>query len=138
METYSYSGKKLRVNPFTPELDILKNKILHFLREHGIPAEFNSVLANLYRDGRDSNGWHADNEKELGQNPLIASLSLGAERRFDLRHNLTGEKISMPLTSGSLLVMGGELQHFWKHQVAKSTRALAPRINLTFRFINNF
>lgn len=93
------------------------------------------MLANLYRDGKDSNGWHADDEKELGKNPLIASLSLGAQRRFDLRHNLTKEKISLELESGSLLLMGGAMQHFWKHQIAKSTKVSGPRINLTFRCI---
>ena len=91
------------------------------------------MLANLYRDGKDSNGWHADNERELGKNPLIASLSLGATRRFDLRHNLTKEKISFELKPGSLLIMGGEMQHFWKHQVPKSFLAANMRINLTFR-----
>jgi alkylated DNA repair dioxygenase AlkB len=130
---YAYSGKKLTVNPFTPELSAVKNKIVHLLETENIPSEFNCVLANLYRNGMDSNGWHSDDEKELGKNPLIASLSLGAERRFDLRHKITKEKISLQLKSGSLLVMGGEMQHFWKHQVAKSAKVSIPRVNLTFR-----
>ncbi|MGV3631900.1 MAG: alpha-ketoglutarate-dependent dioxygenase AlkB family protein [Bacteroidota bacterium] len=134
-QQYAYSGKKLHVNPFTPELATLKIKISDHLSAAGIQAGFNCVLANLYRNGMDSNGWHADNEKGLGTNPLIASLSLGAERRFDLRHNLTREKVSFHLKSGSLLVMGGEMQHFWKHQLAKSTKVSSSRLNLTFRRI---
>jgi alkylated DNA repair dioxygenase AlkB len=90
---------------------------------------------NLYRNGQDSNGWHADNEPELGINPVIASLSLGATRRFDLRHNLSNKKISIDLTNGSLLLMKGEMQHFWKHQIAKSKKVDAARVNLTFRWV---
>ena len=89
----------------------------------------------MYRNGQDSNGWHADDEKELGQNPIIASLSFGATRRFDLKHKLTNERISFELNSGSLLVMGGEMQHFWKHQIPKQKKIDEPRINLTFRKI---
>lgn len=127
---YSYSGQQLKVNEFTQELISLKEKVETVSNE-----KFNSVLINLYRDGSDSNGWHADNEKELGKNPVIASLSLGAERRFDLRNNINGNKFGIPLTSGSLLIMGGELQHNWKHQIAKSKKVTEPRINLTFRKI---
>ncbi len=99
-------------------------------------TDFNSVLLNYYRDGKDSNGWHADNEKYLGQNPVIASVSFGAERMFHLRHNalkLPTQKIL--LQHGSLLIMSGPTQHFWKHQIPKSARIDAPRINLTFRHI---
>jgi len=92
-------------------------------------------LANYYRDGNDSNGWHADNEKELGIDPVIASISLGVERRFDLKHNLTKEKISFHLSNGSLLIMGGSLQHNWKHTLAKAKKIEEGRINLTFRKI---
>lgn len=127
---YSYSGQQLIVQEFTPLLLSLKERI-----ETISEASYNSVLINLYRDGSDSNGWHADNEKELGKNPVIASLSLGTERRFDLRHNNNGEKIMLHLSSGSLLIMGGEIQHNWKHQIAKSKRITSPRINLTFRKI---
>lgn len=103
--------------------------------EQEFDIQFNSVLANLYRDGKDSNGWHADNEKELGKNPIIASLSFGSERRFDLKHQLTKKKISFDLKNGALLIMGGEMQHFWKHQIAKSSKISEQRINLTFRRI---
>ncbi|NCA20626.1 MAG: alpha-ketoglutarate-dependent dioxygenase AlkB, partial [Crocinitomicaceae bacterium] len=125
-----YSGKTLETHPFTEELLELKSLI-----EEASHQEFNCVLVNLYRDGKDSNGWHSDNETELGKNPAIASLSLGAIRRFDLKHNTTKEKISIELNHGSLLIMKGEMQHFWKHQIAKTTKVSTPRINLTFRYI---
>jgi alkylated DNA repair dioxygenase AlkB len=96
---------------------------------------YNSVLANLYRDGRDGMGWHADDEPELGRNPVIASVSLGATRRFRLRHRGSGETRALDLTDGSLLVMAGPLQHHWQHSLAKTARAVGPRINLTFREI---
>lgn len=130
-KTYSYSGKTLETHPFTSELLSLKLKIEEFSHEY-----FNCVLVNLYRNGQDSNGWHADNEPELGKNPVIASLSLGVTRRFDLRHNHTKEKLSFDLTNGSLLLMKGEMQHFWKHQIAKTKKVDARRINLTFRKLN--
>jgi alkylated DNA repair dioxygenase AlkB len=130
--SYHYSGQTLIRNNFTPTLIELKQKI-----EIQTGEKFNSVLINLYRDGQDSNGWHADDEKELGKNPVIASLSLGETRVFDLKHNLSGEKISIPLQAGSLLVMGGELQHFWKHRIAKSKKAQSSRINLTYRNIKS-
>jgi alkylated DNA repair dioxygenase AlkB len=98
--------------------------------------KFTTVLLNLYRDGKDSNGWHADNEKELGRNPTIASVSFGAERPFHLQHNsIKDAKQKIILEHGSLLVMKGETQHFWKHQIAKTAIPIAPRINLTFRII---
>ncbi len=101
-------------------------------------ASFTSVLLNLYRDGKDSNGWHADDEPELGVNPIIASVSLGAPRFFHLRHNHDREKrYKILLEHGSLLLMGGETQHFWKHQVSKTVKKINPRINLTFRKINH-
>jgi alkylated DNA repair dioxygenase AlkB len=131
---YSYSGKKLKQNIFDPKLLELKQTIEENISKV-IPVNFNCVLANLYRNGKDSNGWHADNEKELGQNPIIASLSLGETRRFDLKHNLSKENLQFELNSGSLLVMGGEIQHYWKHQIAKSKKVQGERINLTFRKI---
>ncbi len=130
-KTYSYSGKTLQTHPFTTELMTLKSKIEAISQE-----QFNCVLVNLYRNGQDSNGWHADNEPELGRNPVIASLSLGATRRFDLRHNHTNKKLSFDLTNGSLLLMKGEMQHFWKHQIAKTKKVDVSRINLTFRWVN--
>jgi alkylated DNA repair dioxygenase AlkB len=91
---------------------------------------------NYYRDGKDSNGWHADNEKELGTNPTIASLSFGAARTFQLKHNTIKEnKKSILLEHGSLLLMKGPTQHFWKHQIPKTAKPTGPRINLTFRII---
>lgn len=129
-KNYSYSGKTLQTHSFTRELVELKEKI-----EKVCEAKFNCVLVNLYRNGQDSNGWHADDEPELGKNPIIASLSLGSMRRFDLKHNQTKEKISFDLINGSLLVMKGSMQHFWKHQIAKTKKVNEPRINLTFRYI---
>ncbi len=127
-KTYHYSGNTLVSHPFTEDLEYIKNKI-----ELVSGESFNCVLANLYRDGKDSNGWHADNEKELGINPIIASISLGAERRFDLKHIASGASKQLLLPHGSLLIMGGSMQHHWKHCIAKSMKVLVPRINLTFR-----
>lgn len=127
---YTYSGKQLIRNDWNELLLELK-----FQLEQKVGHQFNAMLANWYRDGGDSNGWHADDEKELGKNPLIASLSFGCTRRFDLKHKDTKEKLSLELTSGSLLVMGGELQHFWKHQIPKQRKIKDDRINLTFRLI---
>jgi alkylated DNA repair dioxygenase AlkB len=103
--------------------------------EKVINANFTTVLANLYRDGQDSNGWHADNEKELGRNPIIASVSFGAERTFQLKHNTLDIKQNITLQHGSLLIMKGSTQHFWKHQIPKTKKEIGPRINLTFRII---
>jgi alkylated DNA repair dioxygenase AlkB len=128
--TYSYSGQTLTTLPFTPLLSSLKSKVEQITQQ-----EFNVVLVNYYRNGQDSNGWHADNEPELGRNPTIASLSLGAERRFDFKHMKTGEKMELILENGSLLLMSGTMQHFWKHQIAKTKKVNGGRINLTFRKI---
>jgi alkylated DNA repair dioxygenase AlkB len=129
--SYSYSGKTLTAHPMDKQLLKLKNKI-EALANHS----FNCVLVNYYRDGNDSNGWHADNEKELGLNPVIASVSLGATRRFDLKHQISGENIEFELYNGSLLIMGGELQQFWKHRIPKQKKVKEGRINLTFRLID--
>lgn len=129
-ESYGYSGKRLENHRFTPELKELLKKIRSIYHH-----PYNSVLINLYRDGNDSNGWHADNEKELGKDPVIASVSLGASRSFDLKHNLNGRRLRFELNNGDLLIMGGELQHFWKHQIPKRKMITSPRINLTFRNI---
>jgi alkylated DNA repair dioxygenase AlkB len=96
-------------------------------------AEYNSVLVNLYRDGNDSVSWHSDNEEINGSEPTIASVSLGATRRFDLRHKESGETVRVDLEDGSLLVMSGLSQHCWVHQIAKTKAKVGPRINLTFR-----
>jgi alkylated DNA repair dioxygenase AlkB len=97
-------------------------------------TEFNAVLLNLYRDGRDGMGWHADDEPELGRNPVIASVSLGAPRRFCLRHRRRKDlKLDLELPRGSLLVMAGPMQHHWVHALPKTRRPVGERINLTFR-----
>ena len=101
-------------------------------------ANFNSVLLNYYRDGQDSMGWHQDNETELGMQPVIASVSFGATRRFQLRHKKRKDlaAINIDLEHGSLLLMRGTTQEFWKHQLPKTTQPISARINLTFRFIH--
>jgi alkylated DNA repair dioxygenase AlkB len=131
-KTYSYSGIQMQPLVFSPLLSRLKAAI-----ERQTGASFTTCLLNLYRDGRDSNGWHADNEKELGKNPVIASLSLGATRVFKLKHRYdTGQRARLELTSGSLLLMQGPTQHFWLHEIPKTKREVGPRINLTFRKID--
>lgn len=93
------------------------------------------MLANLYRHGQDGMGRHADNEPELGQQPVIASLSFGAVRNLDFYHKETKDKVRLPLGNGSLLVMSGDTQKYWQHSIAKTKKVLAARINLTFRYI---
>lgn len=127
---YGYSGKKLEIQPWDKKVFELKSRI-EKLTDH----KFNACLMNLYKNGLHSNGWHADNEKELGENPIIASLSLGATRKFDLKHNQTKEKIRFQLNNGSLLIMDSGCQNHWKHQIPKEKKIEKPRINLTFRFI---
>jgi alkylated DNA repair dioxygenase AlkB len=128
---YSYSNIVMQPHHWNPLLMFIKNEI-----EEACLENFTTVLLNLYRDGKDSNGWHADNEKELGRNPVIASVSFGAERSFHLQHNtITDAKLKITLENGSLLLMKGETQHFWKHQIPKTAKTLLPRINLTFRII---
>lgn len=129
-KVYSFSGITLQPLPWTPEILTIKNKI-----EPIAKTVFNSVLLNLYRDGNDSISWHTDAEKELGVNPIIASVNFGATRKFQLRHMKTKEKLEIELTHGSLLIMQGELQHFWQHQVPKTSKPVGERINLTFRVI---
>ena len=130
-KSYSYSGISMQPLPFTQILRQLKSELEIFSGER-----FNSCLANLYRDGQDSNGWHADDEKELGINPVIASVSLGESRYFHLRHKSDhNKKEKLLLHSGSLLLMKGSTQHNWQHQVPKTKRKIGPRINLTFRYI---
>ena len=127
---YSYSGRQLELEPIPEYLLPLLNRV-----ESHSKATFNAILLNYYRNEHDSNGWHADNERELGTNPLIASLSLGATRTFHCKHTVLKLTKKLELSSGSLLVMAGEMQHHWKHQIAKSTQVIGPRINLTFRKI---
>ncbi len=129
---YTYSGIKLTPLPWTDLLRDIKTRV-----ETASAATFNSVLLNYYRDNRDSMGFHSDDEPELGVRPTIASLSLGEERTFVLKHKV--KKLSKPvrlrLESGSLLLMKGETQRYWKHGIAKTSRPCGPRINLTFRRI---
>ncbi len=127
---YSFSGITLQPLPWTDEIIKIKSKI-----EPIAKTEFNSVLLNLYRDGNDSISWHTDAEKELGINPVIASVNFGATRKFQLRYIKTKEKLEIELSHGSLLIMQGELQHFWQHQVPKTSKPVGERINLTFRVI---
>jgi alkylated DNA repair dioxygenase AlkB len=128
-ESYSYSGIVMQPNRMRKPLLNIEQKLQAFTKE-----TFTTVLLNLYRDGQDSNGWHADNEKELGVNPVIASISLGASRYFHLKHNSDkSQRLKLELTHGSLLLMEGATQHFWKHQIAKTAKKVGPRINLTFR-----
>jgi alkylated DNA repair dioxygenase AlkB len=127
---YSFSGITLQPKIWSEELIEIKNKI-----EPLSKVKFNSVLLNLYRSGNDSISWHTDAEKELGRNPVIASVNFGATRKFQLRHIKTKEKLEIELTHGSLLIMQGELQHFWEHQVPKTAKMVGERINLTFRVI---
>jgi alkylated DNA repair dioxygenase AlkB len=127
---YSFSGITLQPNPWTNEMIKIKEKI-----EPLSSVCFNSVLLNLYRNGNDSISWHTDAEKELGLNPLIASVNFGATRKFQLRHIKTKEKLELELSHGSVLIMQGELQHYWQHQVPKTSKPVNERINLTFRVI---
>lgn len=126
---YSYANITMYPHQWTPALMHIKESITQLTA-----YEFNTALLNLYRDGNDSNGWHADNEKSLGKNPVIASVSFGATRMFQLQHNTIKEaKLKIPLTHGSLLLMEGQTQHYWKHQIPKTKSHVGPRINLTFR-----
>jgi alkylated DNA repair dioxygenase AlkB len=127
---YSFSGLTLEPEPWSKDLLAIKSKI-----EPLCEVSFNSVLLNRYRDGNDSISWHTDAEKELGKNPVIASVNFGATRKFQMRHVSTKEKIEIELQHGSLLVMKGELQHYWQHQVPKTSMKVSERINLTFRVI---
>jgi alkylated DNA repair dioxygenase AlkB len=130
---YSFSGITLQPKGWLPELTTIKNKI-----EIAAGTEFNSVLLNLYRNGNDSISWHTDAEPELGINPIIGSVNFGQARVFQLRHRDTKDKIEIELVHGSALLMKGELQHHWQHQVPKTSKPMKERINLTFRFIKNF
>ena len=129
---YTYSGVRHEPHAFTADLNAVRERVQRFSG-----ARFNSVLANLYRDGRDGMGWHADDEPELGENPVIASVSLGATRRFTLRHRRRKAlKLSIDLEPGGLLVMEGATQHHWLHALPKTAREVGERVNLTYRFVN--
>ena len=130
--SYSYSGIRLEPLPWTPTLLDLKARV-EALTEH----EFNSVLLNYYRDQNDSMGMHSDDERELGSQPAIASLSLGDERTFLLKHKTRKDlkTVKLALPAGSLLLMRGDTQQYWRHGINKETCLCGPRINLTFRAI---
>ncbi len=129
---YTYSGITAYGLPWTESLQAIKARV-----EQLASAHFNSVLANLYRDGSDSVSWHADDESELGPAPVIASVSLGQERTFQLKHKFDKTlKTNVLLPHGSVLIMRGATQQHWLHQIAKSRRAMSPRINLTFRLVD--
>jgi alkylated DNA repair dioxygenase AlkB len=128
---YTYSGTRFVPRAWTEACSELRDGLVAFCGER-----YNSVLCNLYRDGRDSMGWHSDDEAELGARPCIASLSFGASRRFRLRHRSNPDlRLEIDLPTGSLLLMTGTTQRNYKHDLPKSARVVAPRLNLTFRRI---
>ena len=127
---YQYSGTRFTPLPWLPALLEIRKRV-----EEQAETTFNSVLANLYRDGNDSVAWHTDNEPELGRNPAIASVSFGQTRRFQIKHrtNKSIPRLDLDLPDNSLLLMGGEVQRHWIHCVPKTRKPCTPRINLTFR-----
>lgn len=130
---YKYSGIQMNPLTWTEDLLTIKTRI-----EKEVDVTFTSVLLNLYRSGMDSVNWHCDDEEELGQNPAIGSVSFGETRPFQLRHlNNKNDKLNISLTHGSFLLMKGTTQHFWEHQIPKTSKSIKPRINLTFRVIVN-
>ena len=130
---YAYSGITVEPRPWTKTLLEIKDRV-----DNVSGVKFNSVLLNLYENERHSVSWHSDDEPELGKDPTIGSFNLGATRRFRLKHKKDETlKKSIDLPHGSYLLMAGNLQHYWVHQVPKSSRKIDPRINLTFRIIQN-
>jgi alkylated DNA repair dioxygenase AlkB len=127
---YSYSGQKKIARPWTEPLLRLKA-----IAEEHADVSFNALLLNWYRNGQDSVSWHADDEPELGQNPVIGSFSFGATREFKLKQIETGKVIKIPLHHGDYLVMAGQTQHYWLHTIAKTKKVDEGRVNLTFRKI---
>lgn len=127
---YQYSGVRFEPVPWHPMMKQLAAELSDVI---GRP--FNCVLLNLYANGQDHMGWHADNEPELGEAPVIASLSLGATRRFDLQHRTLGHQLQLQLENGSLLLMAGDCQQHWQHRLPKQSRVESSRLNLTFRYI---
>ncbi|MDG1495365.1 MAG: alpha-ketoglutarate-dependent dioxygenase AlkB [Porticoccaceae bacterium] len=128
--SYTYSNIRLPAVAFPDWIEKLREAI-----EDQSGERFNRALVNYYRDGSDSVDWHADDEAELGFEPLVASLSLGAERVFQLRHNITQERLDISLPHGSLLVMGAGIQSYWQHRIGKSKKIQQPRVNFTFRYM---
>ena len=128
--SYTYSRIKLLALEFPSWMEDLRRRV-----ELSTSETFNAILVNYYRDGKDSNDWHSDDEKELGANPVIASVSIGSERVFHLRHKVTKQKIKMNLPHGSLLLMGAGIQEYWQHKLSKTSLQVGPRINLTLRYM---
>jgi len=129
--SYGYSGIVLQSSLWTNTLLEIKKRV-----EEMADEKFNTALLNYYRNGQDSMGWHRDNEKELGINPVIASVSFGSERIFQFReYNGSTKPLSFVLGHGDLLIMRGQSQHHWQHRIPKSASAKEPRINITFRKI---
>ncbi|WP_271782819.1 alpha-ketoglutarate-dependent dioxygenase AlkB family protein [Aquimarina algiphila] len=130
-QSYSYSNITMYPKPFTTELVLIKEKI-----EPISQITFTTCLLNLYRNGQDSNGWHSDNEKELGKHPVIGSVSLGEERWLHFKNKKDkNQKHKIKLQHGSLLLMKGKTQEYWLHQIPKTKKVIRPRINITFRVI---
>lgn len=129
---YTYSNSTKKALKWTPELVELKK-----LTEEKTGEKFNSCLLNLYHDGNEGMAYHSDGEKDLKKNGAIASLSFGAERKFSFKHKTTKEKVELTLANGSLLVMKGETQKYWLHRLPPTKKIFTPRINLTFRTIEN-
>lgn len=131
--SYTYSGLTLQPEKYTNEVKELQKKLRDLTQ-----LTFTHCLANLYRNGKDSMGWHADDERELGKDPVIASLSFGGKRNFQLKHKtIKDAKFQLEPGHGSLLIMAGKTQEFWKHQIPKTQKSVPPRINLTFRILSS-
>lgn len=128
---YRWSGLEQRPEPWTKSLAVQRDRLA------SAGFEFNSVLVNHYRGGADSMGWHADNEKELGAYPVVATVSLGQQRRLSFKRRDGAGRLAVDLPDGSLLLTSGAVQHHWLHQVAKSARKLSERVSLTFRYIHH-
>jgi alkylated DNA repair dioxygenase AlkB len=129
---YRYSGKTFEALPWDEWLQDLTQDCSEICK-----VPFNTALLNYYRNGKDSMGLHADDEKELGENPTIASISFGAERRMVFRNKSTKEKIIVPLNNGDLLIMRGSLQHYWKHELPKQPNISEDRLNITLRCVRD-
>ncbi len=130
---YTYSKVTKKASLFIPDLIPLKQEV-----EKVTNLSFNSCLLNLYHSGEEGMSWHSDAEAELGKEPAIASVSLGAQRKFVMKHKASGEKIELQLEPGSLLLMAGETQKYWLHSLPKTKKVKEPRINLTFRNIKKW
>ena len=129
-ETYTFSGIVNRPSCWTAAALKIKNRI-----ECQAHYSFNSMLANLYRDGSDGIAWHSDNEPELGSSPVIGSVSFGVSRPFKMRHKILGKRHTINLNHGSFLLMSGKTQSYWLHSIPRTKRAIGARINLTFRTV---